>query len=307
MKTKLAKLAASVILKNLLIEKVFCYFCAYPKLRESLKLGAIAFGCVQVLSHPEIRLADLSKYKMYVNIAEPLGIAAYFFQQNRTIWLTSDLIRSGDVCIDAGANMGHYALLMASKVGLTGKVISFEPQPKYSQMISKSIELNNYGSFAFVDDRALWNISGEKLNFYLSENPNNSGTSSLVNHGLYLNENNTIEVETIRLSDYLTQASITKVRLIKIDVERTEVQVLEGMYGLLAENSIDFIILEMFSHSQAQKILVDFEYSCFGIDSANSKIINIASVDEGEFGDYLFVSPKCLTEFIEIYGKQLIE
>jgi|688.fasta_scaffold135706_3 FkbM family methyltransferase len=307
MKSKLAKLAASVVLKNSLIEKGFCYFCSQPNLRKSLKLGAIALGCVQVLSYPEIRLANFKKYKMYVNIAEPLGIAAYFFQENRTIWLTSDLIQEGDICIDAGANMGHYTLLMASKVGLTGKVISFEPQPKYFEMISKSIKLNNYNSFAFVDNRALWKLSGEKLKFYISENPNNSGTSSLVNHGLYLNEDNSIDVVTITLSDYLQQANISKIRLIKIDVERTEVEVLEGMYGLLEANNIDFIILEMYSHSKAQEILIDFGYSCFGIDSEKRRIINIHNIEKGEFGDYLFVNPKCLPEFMEVYGQNLSE
>lgn len=300
-KSNAAKIVASAILKSPLLERIFYNFCSQPFFRKYFKLGAIALGYTQALNHPEIRIADLTDYKMYVNVAEPLGIAAYFFRENRTIWFAANLIREGDICIDAGANMGHYTLLMASKVGSNGKVISFEPQPKYFQMIAESIKLNNYDNFVFVDDRALWKISGEKLKFYISENPNNSGTSSLVNHGLYLSEDRSIEVITITLSDYLKQANISQVRLIKIDVERTEVEVLKGMSSLLAKNSIDLIILETYSHSQAQKMLIDWGYSCFGIDSITRRIINIENIRQGEFGDYLFVSSKCLPEFSEVY------
>jgi FkbM family methyltransferase len=305
MKKITAKFLALIILKNSVLEKSFCYLCSKPLLRKTLRLGGVAFGCVYALNKPEIRLAQLPGYKMYVNIAEPLGIRAYFFQHNSTLWLVSKLVDEGDICMDIGANMGHYTFLMASKVGTRGKVVAFEPQSNYFQMISNSIKLNDWEQFVSVDNRAAWNTSGEKLKFYLSDNPNNSGTSSLVNHGLYLNNDKTIRVTTIAISDYLREAGFSQCKLIKIDVERVELQVLQGMIALLESNSVDFIILEMYAHTEAQELLCQFGYSCFWLDASQEKIIPIIKIKQHQFGDYLFVSPKAWKNFRECYAEIL--
>jgi FkbM family methyltransferase len=296
MKKQITRLTASTMLKLPILEKSFCYLCSQSILRKYLHLGAFAYGCVNVLKQQEIRIADLKTYRMYVNISEPLGIQSYFFRENPAIWLTSELISAGDVCIDAGANMGHYTFLMASKVGSSGKVISFEPQPQYFSIIQDSIQLNGYESFVVVDNKALWEKTGEILKFYLSENPNNSGTSSLINHGLYLNEETNIEVKTITLCDYVKELNIQKIRLIKIDVERADLQVLLGMESLLVTNMIDYIILEMYAHSQSQELLQKLGYTCFLIDAINKKLIDVGKVSKNHFGDYIFVSEISLNE-----------
>ncbi|MEQ8541854.1 MAG: FkbM family methyltransferase [Coleofasciculus sp. D1-CHI-01] len=302
----MAKFLALILLKNPVLEKLFCHLCSKPLLRKTLRLGGVAFGCVYALNKPEIRLAQLPGYKMYVNIAEPLGIRAYFFQDTSTLWLVSNLVDEGDICMDVGANMGHYTFLMASKVGTRGKVVAFEPQSNYFQMISNSIKLNNWEQFVSVENRAAWNISGEKLKFYLSDNPNNSGTSSLVNHGLFLNNDKTTRVTTISISDYLREARFSQCKLIKIDVERVELQVLQGMIALLESNSVDFIILEMYAHREAQKLLCKFGYSCFLLDSSQERIVPIIKIKQEHFGDYLFISPQAWKNFRECYAELML-
>ncbi|MDJ0703818.1 MAG: FkbM family methyltransferase [Leptolyngbyaceae cyanobacterium MO_188.B28] len=291
MKVGLTGIAASAMLKLPFLENGFRYFCSQERLRKRLHLGALAYGCVHCLNAPEIRMAVLDNYKMYVNIAEPIGIQSYFFHINPFAWLASTLISSGDVCIDVGANMGHYTFLMASIVGSSGKVISFEPQPYYFSLIQDSIKLNDLHN-TIVENKALWDESGKKLNFYLSENPNNSGTSSLINHGLYLNEKRSLEVETITIFDYIEDHNIEKINLIKIDVERAEFQVLQGMRTLLLKNSVDFLIVETCAHGLSHELLKQLGYRCFYIDERNKNIIDTQKIDEGFFGDYLFVSPQ---------------
>lgn len=40
-----------------------------------------------------------------------------------------NLIRPGDTVIDGGANVGNYSLLFSKIVGMSGRVLSFEPTP----------------------------------------------------------------------------------------------------------------------------------------------------------------------------------
>ena len=47
--------------------------------------------------------------------------------QNST---TIAILRPGDVCIDVGANIGFYTLIMSKAVGKYGKVYAFEPVPE---------------------------------------------------------------------------------------------------------------------------------------------------------------------------------
>ena len=156
---------------------------------------------------------------MYVNIAEPWGIFSYFLNENPTIPIIQKLINEGDICIDIGANMGGYAFSIAPKVGSTGKVFVFEPQPNYFQMINDSIQVNKWSDFVLPENKALWDSTGKILPFYISQNPNNSGTSSLVNHGVFVDDKKMISVETITLSDFLKSKNIKHCNFIKIDVE----------------------------------------------------------------------------------------
>ena len=100
-----------------------------PRLRRRLKLGAVALGYTRVLQSRALRIAELDGYRFWVNVAEPLGIEPYFFGRPGTVWLAPRLVRPGDVCVDVGANAGHYTFMCAHAVGDSGRVISLEPNP----------------------------------------------------------------------------------------------------------------------------------------------------------------------------------
>ncbi len=289
-KTRLAKSLAKAMLSHSFLEKLFRYFVSKPAARKYLKLGAVAIGCAYALREPVIRLAKPDAYQIFVNIAELAGIESYFFGKTGTASVISDLIREGDLCADVGANMGLYTLYMASKTGKNGRVIAFEPQPFYLELLKKSIALNHFESFVEISDAVAWKKTGETLSFYLSTNPNNGGTASLVNHGVYISPNHKIQVQTTTLDDFAAARNLNHFRLIKIDVERSELEVLQGMTNILSEKRADYILLEMFSGSESQKLLEISGYRCFYIK--DDQLINAASVKKDLFGDYLFISPK---------------
>jgi FkbM family methyltransferase len=295
----LKSLAAKIVGKTVL-EKILCYLCSHSLIRNNLKSGAIAFAYPSILDKPEARIADMGSYRFWVNIAEYSGVNFYFLREHHepfTAWLVSELVNPGDICIDVGANIGSYTFLLASKVGSKGRVVAFEPQLDLYTMILDSINLNHFGKFVFADSRALYSDSGETLKFYISENINNSGTSSLINHGVFLNEDNFIQVQTITLSDYFKEVDLEKCNLLKVDVERAELDVIKGAIALLNQQRIDYILLEQLANSDAEKLLYSVGYPGWLVDEDRKVLVNLEVVIADYFGNYLFVSPSQAKEF----------
>ncbi|MCD8487441.1 MAG: FkbM family methyltransferase [Desertifilum sp.] len=295
---------ALTILGKPRFERILCLLCANPFTRKSLKVGAIAFACLGALEEPELRIANLGTYKLWVNISEFLGTSLYFFGEHNepfSAQLVSELIHPGDTCIDIGANQGSYTFLMASLVGKNGKVVAFEPQLDLGQMLKDSLLLNDYGDRLLLDGRAVYKNSGEKLKFYLSEDIKNSGHSSLVNHGVHVSAERVAIVETITLTDFFQEQNIDFAKVVKIDVERAELEVIQGATDLFKQQRIKSVILEQEAGSDAQKLLESHQYQCWMIDEMRNKLVNIKSVKKGQFANYLFVSPNLNNAFNQRY------
>lgn len=302
---QLLKHIALTIKGRNILEKILCYFSSNSWVRNKFKIGAIPNAYTSILDKPEIRIAKIGNYRFYVNIAEYSGISLFFFGEHNepfSAWLVSELVNQGDICIDIGANAGSYTALMASSAGSKGKVFAFEPQPNLHNLLWDSVKLNQADNFISIDGRALYSKSGEKLKFYLSENPNNSGTSSLVNHGVFVHKDYYIVVETVTLSDYFRTNAIERCKLIKIDVERAELEVIRGMVDLLREQRIDYIVLEQLASSEAQKLLHSFGYMGWLIDEKKRVLVDINTVEYGTFANYLFVTLNCINEFKHHYA-----
>jgi FkbM family methyltransferase len=58
-------------------------------------------------------------------------------------------VHDGDVCIDAGANCGYFSVLLAQRVGSTGKVFAVEAAPDNVRQLQANVELN--GATGIID------------------------------------------------------------------------------------------------------------------------------------------------------------
>jgi FkbM family methyltransferase len=298
LKIGLADAAARSALRFPVLERLLARGCNNELLRRHLHLGAVAIGYSRVAKRRELRIANMGAYRFYVNVSEPLGIHPYFFRDSGAVWLTTLLVRPGDACIDAGANVGHYTFLTASKVGPTGRVFAFEPNPAFTEIIRRSIALNDYASFVSVESRALWNCDGEEKTFFVSINPSNTGTSTIIDkHTPDLPIEDAIKVTTTTLDTFALEKKLDHLRFVKIDVEHAEQYVLEGAKTLLSNARIDFLIIEMYSASASQALLEGHGYRGFRLDSDRSKLVPIGTVETTLFSDYLWVSPKCWQAF----------
>jgi FkbM family methyltransferase len=290
-RTTIADALARLALRAPPLERALVAATRNALLRRHLRLGAVALGYPRVLVGRELRIAEMDRYRFYVNVGESLGVEPYFFRNSGAVWLTRSLIRQGDVCVDAGANAGHYTFLCASIVGTTGRVFAFEANPEFAELIRRSKDLNVFGEIVHVDQRALDSVSGAVKRFFVSVNPMNSGTSSLVDHGWYVSSDCAIDVETIAFDDFARDAAVDHFRLVKIDVERAEESVIVGASHALGNHRIDFLIVELHAGSAAQRLIEQAGYAGYLLLPEQKQVVPVAHIGPGRFGDFLFVRP----------------
>lgn len=150
---------------------------------------------------------------------------------------------SGKTVLDIGANRGIYSIYMSRAAGRDGRVIAFEPQPELGEHLARvkrdfrldNLEIENSGLSSAPATMKMWRpkVGSGSANLY---GDNNAGWSQ-------------IEVPVIRLDDYLQQAGVDSVDLIKCDIEGHELDALRGGVEMLRRD-MPALILEC-AHTEA--------------------------------------------------------
>ena len=155
-------------------------------------------------------------------------------------------LQPGDCFVDVGANVGFYSLVASRRVGPRGTVVSFEPNPTTCAALRRNIALNRSTNVSAFDI-ALSDRCGQ-AEFFADSN-GNSGASSLMRRGSHATPG-TVITETWDV--FAARRPQPFPRLVKIDVEGGEVEVLRGMCGLLAGPRRPSVILEVSEWSLRQ-------------------------------------------------------
>jgi FkbM family methyltransferase len=135
-------------------------------------------------------------------------------------------LRVGDVAVDIGANIGAHTLTMARAVGREGAVHAMEPGPLTHQRLARNVALNNLSQVVLHAMAA-----GEKDGVVmLYRGPDGTrGRASVVQDDTRVAE---CEIKMVRACDLQPEAQWARTRLIKIDVELAEAQVLRGLHPI---------------------------------------------------------------------------
>ncbi len=133
-------------------------------------------------------------------------------------------LRSGDIVIDVGANVGYISAIAASLVGTSGEVHGFEPLKECFERLQVLQTLNPQYKFIF-SNVALGERQGS---LPISYDPQGGSRNATLVPG-YSNPR-TLQVPVIRLDDYifLHISQPERIKVIKIDVEGFEFPVLLG-------------------------------------------------------------------------------
>jgi FkbM family methyltransferase len=210
-------------------------------------------------------------YPIVVNPREIIGWAIY----SRAIYelpLTEALFRlasPGDTVVDGGANIGYTTSILASRVGSTGRVHSFEPNPRAFAELRENV--------------AVWQARGQRDAFVLHQEALGPRVGVATLHipassdwnggrarieSSHIDEPGTrLDVAVVALDDLFSNGE--SISVVKLDLEGFELGALHGMENLLRERRVGAIVFE--EHDPYPAPTHDFlkraGYSIFGLDS----------------------------------------
>jgi len=141
-------------------------------------------------------------------------------------------LRKEDTFFDVGANVGIYTILASGHVGC--QTFAFEPDKVTLLHLRENLKLNEIDKIVSIEEKAV----GEKAGMIKF-----SVAKDTINHVISQNDNRSAfhEVEMTFLGHFQSQLP----KMIKIDVEGFEWNVLNGAKQLLADPNLDVILIEI--------------------------------------------------------------
>jgi len=162
--------------------------------------------------------------KMYLDLTDkglPEDLAIDGTREHYATQQAISFLKTGDIVVDIGANIGYYALLEAKLVGDTGFVYAIEPVPDTFNMLTRNIEANHYRNMSALN-LACGDRSGQVEMYACHDHCNLSSMKPLP--GMAASK---ITVEQVTIDDF--RIDKPRPRLIRMDVEGYECQVIQGM------------------------------------------------------------------------------
>lgn len=141
-------------------------------------------------------------------------------------------LSEGSVFLDVGAHIGYFSIKAARKVGSTGRVVSFDPNPEILKLLRDNVAAN-HTSNVIVEPIACTDRD-QMLTFYAVPT-GNTGASSLArgNAEPWSEATKPYQVRGRPIDDVVRELNLSRVDAIKVDVEGAEVSVLRGAIDTL--------------------------------------------------------------------------
>ncbi|MCC6385564.1 MAG: FkbM family methyltransferase [Bacteroidia bacterium] len=196
------------------------------------------------------------------------GIENCWEKESLKLWIK--LCTLFDIIFDVGANTGVYSLV-AQTVNPRSKVYAFEPLSMFYPKLCMNIQLNHFNIKPI--NKAVSDVDGFTV---ISD---------------YSGQAIEVRSESITLDSFIRQEGITRMGLIKIDVERHEPKVLAGFkeYFLKFKPTLIIEILETKIAEQVNEFVKDAGYLYFNIDERGS-IRQTEKVQKSDYYNYLLCS-----------------
>ena len=150
-------------------------------------------------------------------------------------WVCETLVHPGMTCLDIGANIGYYTVLLGHLVGAGGRVLAFEAMGEPAQLAAAHVRLNSMEDRCVVRQAAVGATPrADSLFFNYSWPPDPTASAAEL-----------IEVCTIdELVGFETWLAGRQIDFIKIDVDGYEMRVLRGAESVLQAHR-PLILLEV--------------------------------------------------------------
>jgi len=185
-------------------------------------------------------LEDLSVYAYPGNETSRAIFVTGNYEPNE-FYLLSQVIRPGMIFVDAGANMGLYTLFVARKIGAHGTVVAIEPSTRECERLLRNVAINSLSNVHLLRNAVSDACSDVDL---LIADDEWSGHNTLgafaYDTPLAIKE----RVRACRLDDIVSREGLSRVDIIKLDIEGAELRALKGASKIL-ERFRPLLLLEL--------------------------------------------------------------
>lgn len=193
-------------------------------------------------------------------------------------------MREDDEFLDVGANVGVYSILAASR---GARVLAMEPVPDTYEQLLDNIHLNRFQERIEARRVGIGKGAGE-LRFSIGSGP----TNHVLAPGESTDHSLTVGVDTL---DAIAAGSAPT--MLKIDVEGFEANVIAGAAGLLAQQSLQAVLIELnglgsrygFSDADIHASLLDFGFRPVSYEPFARRLV--ALDEHNSSGNTLYVRP----------------
>jgi FkbM family methyltransferase len=206
------------------------------------------------------RISTALRRQLWYGVSTPVltpwldGLSVYAYPGNETsraVFITgnyepnefcmlSQVLRPGMVFVDVGANMGLYTIFAARKVG-EGTVLAIEPSTRECGRLLKNVEANSLSNVRLLQNAV--SDSSRDADLLVAEDEwsgHNTLGAFAYDTPLAAKE----RVRTVRLDDIVLREGLSRVDIIKLDIEGAELLALKGAVGIL-ERFRPLLLLEL--------------------------------------------------------------
>lgn len=152
--------------------------------------------------------------------------------------LVLDRLPMGGVFADVGANIGVYSVPAARKVGHAGRVLAFEASPRINRYLEQNLERNGVTNVTVLRF-AVGDANARAVPFYDAPTEN-FGMGTMTN----LFGTDPVMVPSSTMDRLCSDAGVTHVDVMKVDVEGHEAGVFAGASNLLTSKAPPLILFE---------------------------------------------------------------
>jgi len=185
----------------------------------------------------EITVPDFDgAYRMRLRLSEHMQRRIFWmgFYSADIVALLKNVLTPGMVVVDVGANIGEVTLVSAQCVGNAGSVIAFEPVNVIANRLAEHVRINDLEQVVIIRD-ALGEAVKKRVPIYAScgqdVSDEHQGLASLYGEG---EDQEPIEfVNITTLDETVASLCLSRVDLIKIDIEGGELACLQGAENVL--------------------------------------------------------------------------
>lgn len=182
------------------------------------------------------------------------------------------LLPSGGTFVDAGGHLGHMSMVAAKKVGAQGKVVSIECNPQMLPLLKQNIRQNKFDNIEICEKA----ISHSEGSCHFMLHPTNAGSCRIVTEDekddlkmLVKDANNRkrfdfssedlskvidvnisesdlkfIEIKTQTFEEILKDHKLSKIDLLKVDIEGAEMMLFENSGAYLKGENAPVVVCE---------------------------------------------------------------